>query len=70
MKKGAKSNFPSTKSHTLEELQMATIIIGIGIGIIIVALAIEPDKIRQYRRYVLPMSALAGALIAIALLAP
>ena len=48
---------------------MATIIIGIGIGIIIVALAIEPDKIAQYRRYVLPMGALAGMVMAIALLA-
>ncbi|WP_435626347.1 hypothetical protein [Candidatus Ferrigenium straubiae] len=48
---------------------MATIIIGIGIGIVIVALAIEPEKIAQYRRYAVPMGALAGILMAIVLLA-
>ena len=48
---------------------MAAIIIGIGIGIIIVALAMEPGKIAQYRRYALPMGALAGILMAIVLLA-
>lgn len=49
---------------------MATIIIGIGIGIIITALAVEPDDIRRYWHYFLPMGALAGALIAVALFAP
>jgi hypothetical protein len=60
----ARSNFSIEK--ILEELHVATIII--GIGIIIVALAAEQDKTTHYRGSVLPMLALAGVLIIMVLI--
>ena len=44
---------------TLEDSQMTATII----GVIIIALAIEVDKLTQYRHFFLPLVALAGVLI-------
>jgi len=47
---------------TLERLKMTTTII----GIIITALAIEVDRLTQFKHYGLPLIALAGVLMVIA----
>jgi hypothetical protein len=61
MKKGIGGNSPVDSQTILEYLQMTTTII----GIVITALAIEADKLTQYKHYVLPLIALAGTLTVI-----
>jgi len=61
MKKGIRGSVPIDNKVTLEELKMTTTII----GIIITALAIEVDKITQYRHYGFPLVALVGVLTVI-----
>jgi len=58
MKKGIRGSFPIDNKTILEGLQMTTTII----GIIITALAIEVDKITQYKHYAFPLIALLGVL--------
>ena len=58
MNKGARSNLAIGKV-TLEDSQMTATVI----GVIIIALAIEVDKLTQYRHFFLPLVALAGVLV-------
>ncbi len=61
MKKGIRGSFPIDNKTILERLQMTTTFI----GIIITALAIEVDKVTQYKHYGFPLIALVGVLTVI-----